>query len=80
MVAITWAMPTLPLGDMDLARAFDGGTLGFIPSTTNETGALYDTGNGTCLILFPREALEAGFLVRDIEEMESRLKHGGDVP
>ena len=51
---------TLPVGDLDRARAFYEGTLGFSPYDVQPTAVLYRAGEGTLFAISKGTALSSG--------------------
>ncbi len=73
---------TLPVADMDRARAFYAEKLGLTPSWEAPTGIIYETGGGTRFVLSPMAAKPAGhtqmsFVVQDLGSEVRQLKSRG---
>jgi catechol 2,3-dioxygenase-like lactoylglutathione lyase family enzyme len=83
---------TLPVQDLDAARAFYEGVLGFTPSEVNPMATLYDAGEGTKFAVTRSSGkasgshTQIGFTVTGIEAEVADLKRRGvtfeeyDVP
>ena len=76
---------TLPVSDLDRARAFYEGTLGFTPFEENPAAALYRAGEGSVFALSRSSGkasgthTQIGFTVFDIEAEVADLKRRGVV-
>ncbi len=76
---------TLPAADMERARAFYEGTLGFTPLMILPGGVLYGAGDGSVFTVFPTPNrasgthTQAGWTVFDIEAEVADLKARGVV-
>jgi catechol 2,3-dioxygenase-like lactoylglutathione lyase family enzyme len=75
---------TLPVADMDRARAFYAEKLGLTPTWQAPTGIIYETGAGTRFVLSPMAAKPAGhtqmsFVVQDLAAEVRQLKSRGVV-
>ena len=74
---------TLPVSDMERARRFYEGTLGFQPQAILPGGVRYVAGEGTAFLIFPSSGKAAGthtqmgFTVDDIEVEVKELKAKG---
>ncbi len=76
--------PSLPVVDMNRARKFYEEVLGLKLIDAQEWGVRYECGNGTKLLLYPREATKAdhtvaGFEVDDVETVVKNLRDKGVV-
>ena len=77
--------PTIPVVDMDRAKAFYIDKLGLKLASENAGGAIIEAGGGTTLLLFPRaeatkaEHTVAGFYVADVEAEVTALRAKGLV-
>jgi predicted enzyme related to lactoylglutathione lyase len=74
--------PTLPASDMDRARKFYEGALGFKPEMVTPAGVMY-TAKGTTLFVYPstfagtNQATAAGFRVEDLPARVAELQARG---
>jgi catechol 2,3-dioxygenase-like lactoylglutathione lyase family enzyme len=77
------AIATLPAADLDRARRFYEGTLGFRPRTTDSAGTIYETADGKGFMVFPSTGRPSGnhtqitFEVDDVEREVRELKESG---
>jgi catechol 2,3-dioxygenase-like lactoylglutathione lyase family enzyme len=76
---------TLPAADLDRARRFYEGTLGFVAADVQPGGVFYETAGGTRFIVFPSSGrasgghTQIGFQVNDIEAEVADLRSRGVV-
>ncbi len=76
---------TIPVADLDRARAFYAEKLGMEPAEVTPSGATYRCGEGTAFLLFPTpssgtaENTAMGFTTLDIEEEVTELRDRGVV-
>ncbi len=76
---------TLPVADLDRARAFYEGTLGFFPYSVQPTAVLYRAGEGTLFAVSKGTALSSGahtqmaFTTDDLEAEVADAKARGVV-
>jgi catechol 2,3-dioxygenase-like lactoylglutathione lyase family enzyme len=74
---------TLPVSDLDRARAFYEGTLGFTPFEVNPAAVLYKAGEGTVFAVTKSSGkasgthTQIGFTVTNIEDEVADLKRRG---
>ncbi len=74
--------PTLPASDMERARRFYEGVLGFEPALVTSAGVLYDA-RGTRIFLYPSQfagsnrATACAFEVEDLAAMQAQLSKKG---
>ena len=74
---------TLPVADLDRARAFYEGTLGFAPAAILPGGVRYVAADGAAFLIFPSQGrpsgthTQMGFTVPDIEAEVAELKSKG---
>jgi len=84
MLGSALVMPTLPVVDLERAKKFYQEILGLKVAYENPGGAVMECGNGTKLLLYPRDATRAdhtaaGFEVQDVEKEVRELKAKGEV-
>jgi catechol 2,3-dioxygenase-like lactoylglutathione lyase family enzyme len=83
MLSTSAAHTTLPVADLDRARAFYEQVLGLTPEFVSPGGAMYVTTAGSRLLVFPSPGrasgshTQIGFTVADIEAEVSALKDRG---
>jgi catechol 2,3-dioxygenase-like lactoylglutathione lyase family enzyme len=83
MLTSTNAHATLPASDLDRARRFYEGTLGFLPARAGKEGVLYETTDGNGFLLFPSAGKASGthtqmsFRVDDLDAEVHSLKERG---
>ena len=77
--------PTIPVVDLERAKAFYTGKLGLKIISENPGGVIVEAGAGSTLLLFPRaeatkaEHTVAGFYVADVEAEVAALRAKGIV-
>ena len=77
--------PTIPVVDMERAKAFYSGKLGLKLVSESPSGTIVEAGSGSTLLLFPRaEATKAvhtvaGFYVTDVRAEVAELRAKGVV-
>jgi catechol 2,3-dioxygenase-like lactoylglutathione lyase family enzyme len=77
------AYATLPAADLERARGFYEGTLGFAPASIAPGGVFYDAGDGTRFFVYPTGGrpsgshTQMGFSVADIRREVTALKAKG---
>lgn len=85
MLSTAPVAPTIPVVDMERAKAFYIDKLGLKLVGENPGGASLEAGDGTLLLLFPRaeatkaEHTVAGFYVADVEAEVAALREKGIV-
>ncbi len=83
MLSAARTHPTLPASDLDRARRFYEGTLGFVPADVRPAGVFYEAAGGTRFFLFPSSGratgdhTQIGFQVADIEAEVAELRARG---
>lgn len=83
MLATLHVHPTLPTADVERARAFYEGTLGFSPRTVAPGGIVYGSGGDTMFVVYPSRGSASGshtqmsFSVTDIASVVAGLKADG---
>jgi len=76
---------TLPVSDMEEARAFYEGTLGFVPMRVQSSGVMYQAGEGSVFALSRSSGkpsgthTQMGITVDDIDSVVADLKKRGVV-
>ena len=60
MITSARVYPTLPAADLERARGFYEGVLGFAPASISEGGVFYDAGAGTRFFVYPSRGRAAG--------------------
>ena len=85
MITSARVYPTLPATDLERARGFYEGTLGFAPASITEGGVFYDAGGGTRFFVYPSGGrasgshTQMGLTVEDITLEVARLRSAGVV-
>lgn len=85
MVAIARVSPTLPVVDMQRAREFYEGRLGLKVLAATRGGVVYECGDGTRLLIYPRatptkaDNPAASFEVADVESEVRELRGKGVI-
>lgn len=85
MLSTSEVHTTLPVADLDRARPFYEQVLGLTPEFVTPGGAMYVTGSGSRLLIFPSPArasgahTQIGFTVADIDAEVAELKRRGVV-
>lgn len=76
---------TLPVADMERARGFYEGTLGFVPLAILPAGVRYAAADGTVFLIFPTQGrpsgthTQMGFTVPDLDAEVADLRARGVV-
>ena len=85
MLSSAKAHTTLPAADLDRARGFYEGKLGFVAADVQPGGVFYDAAGGTRFLVFPSSGrasgghTQIGFQVDDIEAEVADLRSRGVV-
>ncbi len=85
MLSTALVRPTIPVVDLERAKAFYIDKLGLKLASENPGGAIIEAGGGSTLLLFPRteatkaEHTAAGFTVGDVEAEVAALRAKGVV-
>jgi predicted enzyme related to lactoylglutathione lyase len=85
MLSTSTTHTTLPVADLDRARPFYEQVLGLTPEFVTRGGAMYVTGSGSRLLIFPSPGrpsgthTQIGFTVADIDAEIADLKRRGVV-